>query len=421
MLAFALCLPRPGRQPPTARWPRLRLAARRCLALAGGDLLLLQLRRARLADRDRRPLEPDPAGGAAGAAAAGAAALPAAAGDAARDRSSSPGSACWPLVGPFGFGDGFNKVAGSNTYGPVSPVETLGVWPASNYRLDAAGGAHLTGLAGGDRRCWRCSLGVAWWVRRRELAVPIALGACAVLYLVSLPFSGDYSQAKALMIAAPLAMLVAIRPLLAELGRRELAPRCGRRPRRLRVGWAVLAVVFVGGAALLELPGAARRAGRAARARRRAAGLPADRPRRAGALRRPGPLRRLRAARRRHPRAAGRVPRRRRRRRTRRSRSTPATPTARSTSTPSRAATLERFPYVITGRAAWNSEAPAELQADRRDPLLRALGSGPARPPRRPPRPARGDRGRRRSPTAPRRRSASCSPTPAAPRSSPTP
>ena len=60
------------------------------------------------------------------------------------------------MVGPFGFASSFNKVAGSNTYGPVSPVEALGVWPASNYRLDAAGGAQLTGLAGGDRGRWRC-------------------------------------------------------------------------------------------------------------------------------------------------------------------------------------------------------------------------------------------------------------------------
>jgi hypothetical protein len=50
------------------------------------------------------------------------------------------------------------------------------------------------------------ALGVLWWVRRRELAVPIALGACAALYLISLPSSGYYSQAKALTIAAPLAM-----------------------------------------------------------------------------------------------------------------------------------------------------------------------------------------------------------------------
>ncbi len=164
------------------------------------------------------------------------------------------------LVGPFGFAHGFNKVAGSNTYGPVSPLETLGVWPAGNYRLDAAGGAQLPGLAGAIGALALLA-GVAWWVRRRELTIPVALGACALLYLVSLPFSGDYSQAKALMIAAPLAMLVAVRPLLEELprvmggrgrGRRSLpavAPSTPPPSSLSRWGWAVLAVAFVGGAA----------------------------------------------------------------------------------------------------------------------------------------------------------------------------
>src|ERR1700760_837694 len=45
------------------------------------------------------------------------------------------------ITGPFGFGSSFNEVAGSNTYGPVSPIETLGVWAAAHYRLDAIGGA----------------------------------------------------------------------------------------------------------------------------------------------------------------------------------------------------------------------------------------------------------------------------------------
>jgi len=138
------------------------------------------------------------------------------------------------LVGPFGFVHGFNKVAGANTYGAVSPVEALGVWPTSNYRLDAPGGVPLAGLAGA-LGALAVALGAAWWARRRELAVPLALAACALLYLASLPFSGDYSQAKALMIGAPLAMLVAIRPLLAEAGR--------------RLGWTALAVVFAGAAA----------------------------------------------------------------------------------------------------------------------------------------------------------------------------
>jgi hypothetical protein len=165
------------------------------------------------------------------------------------------------LVGPFGFAHSFNKVAGSNTYGPVSPLEALGIWPAANYRLDAAGGAGLPGLAGAIA-ILALLAGVAWWVNRREATIPIALGAGALLYLASLPTSGDYSQAKALIIIAPLAMLVAIRPLLWEF------PRVGSRGRSrrtnsgegppptlprsgsavLRVGWALLAVAFVGGA-----------------------------------------------------------------------------------------------------------------------------------------------------------------------------
>ena len=159
------------------------------------------------------------------------------------------------VVGPFGFASAFNKVAGSNTYGPVSPLEALGIWPASNYRLDAAGGARLPGLAG-TISVLALLVGVAWWVKRRELTIPIALGGAWLLYLVSLPSAGDYSQAKALMIAAPLAMLVIVRPLLEEFPRpsrrrdengplgTEIGPSAGV----WRVGWAVLAVAFIGGA-----------------------------------------------------------------------------------------------------------------------------------------------------------------------------
>jgi hypothetical protein len=141
------------------------------------------------------------------------------------------------LVGPFGFASSFNKVAGSNTYGPVSPLEALGIWPASNYRLDAAGGARYPGLAG-TIAIIALLVGIAWWIRRREATIPIALGASALLYLVSLPSAGDYSQAKALMIMAPLAMLVIVRPLLEELPR----------PGPLRLAWTLLAVAFIGGA-----------------------------------------------------------------------------------------------------------------------------------------------------------------------------
>ncbi|HKZ15101.1 MAG TPA: hypothetical protein VJL81_14790 [Solirubrobacterales bacterium] len=162
------------------------------------------------------------------------------------------------IAGPFGFGSSFNQVAGSNTYGPVSPVETLGIWPAANYRLDAAGGAPLPGLMGAVA-VLALLAAVAWWMQRREAAVPLALGAGAVVYLASLPVTGDYSQAKALMIIAPLTMLVIIRPLVTEVfGRsrpvedvadRSAAPRGSRAPSPLlRVGWTALALVFIAGA-----------------------------------------------------------------------------------------------------------------------------------------------------------------------------
>ena len=168
------------------------------------------------------------------------------------------------LVGPFGFASSFKKVAGSNTYGPVSPLEALGVWPASNYRLDAAGGAQMPGL-GGAIAILALLAGVAWWVSRREATIPIALGAGALLYLVSLPSSGDYSQAKALMIIAPLAMLVIVRPLLEEFPRRRgrgvPAPDTQHRAPRdvsgvgtplpgplTQIAWTLLAIAFIGGA-----------------------------------------------------------------------------------------------------------------------------------------------------------------------------
>jgi hypothetical protein len=149
------------------------------------------------------------------------------------------GAVAVTLIGPFGFLDTFNKVAGTNTYGAVSPVEALGVWPTPNYRLDAPGGAQLTGLAGAIGTL-AVLAGAFWWIRRHELAVPLGLAACTLLYLASLPSSGDYSRAKALIIAAPLAMLIAIRPLLAEFGFGG---------RAVRLAWSALAVVFIGGAA----------------------------------------------------------------------------------------------------------------------------------------------------------------------------
>ena len=216
-------------------------------------------------------------------------------------------------------------------------------------------------------------LGAIWWVRRRDLAVPIALAACAVLYLVSLPFSGDYSQAKALMIGAPLAMLVAIRPLLAGLGRGRPGRGCawpGRRSpssssaaRSTRPSWCC----------------ATRRSGRPGTASELSAFLPIVHGQ---------PV--LYAGQDRYAAyellgADTHVP----------LVEFPDEDVSQNLEKPfdtgdayspidfdsfSRS-TLNRFPYVITGRAAWNSEAPDDFRRDRRDPLLRALGTDGADPP----------------------------------------
>ena len=53
--------------------------------------------------------------------------------------------------------------------------------------------------------------------------------------------------------------------------------------------------------------------------------------------------------------------------------------------------TLNRFPYVITGRAAWNSEAPPSFRRIAATPSY-ILWERTAPPPARPPRAARGDR-----------------------------
>jgi hypothetical protein len=144
------------------------------------------------------------------------------------------------LVGPFGFGKSFAEVQGANTFGPVNPAEALGFWTSSNYRLDTAGGAHLPWLTAAIGAVALVA-GLAWWLRRRDYAVPAAVGGGILIYLATLtPLSGDYVRGKALMIVAPLVMLVIVRALL------SAPPPEWKLP---RAAWATLAAVFVAGAA----------------------------------------------------------------------------------------------------------------------------------------------------------------------------
>jgi hypothetical protein len=143
------------------------------------------------------------------------------------------------LVGPFGFGRSFAEVQGANTFGPVDPAEVLGFWTSGNYRIDTAGGAHLPWLTSAIAALALVA-GLAWWLRRGEYAAPAALGGGLLIYLATLtPLSGDYVRAKALMIIAPLLMLIVVRALL------SARPPGWRLPRS---AWALMGTVFVLGA-----------------------------------------------------------------------------------------------------------------------------------------------------------------------------
>lgn len=137
----------------------------------------------------------------------------------------------------YGFTSGFSNVAGSDTYGPVSPLEALGLWPESSYRLDSSGWPDLAPLYA-VLGIGALAFSLYSLLRRRLFLLPIALTACVIVYVASLPLSGDYSRAKALMIVAPLVMLVVAPVLLA--GPRFLFKGKGPPP----AIWALGASVF---------------------------------------------------------------------------------------------------------------------------------------------------------------------------------
>jgi hypothetical protein len=93
----------------------------------------------------------------------------------------------------------------------LSPLEALGVWPTSEFRLAASDSSHPLLFYGGALLSLAAlCLGVPRWLRRRGPAVPSALAAATAAYLGALAFGTVYTSAKALAIAAPLVMLISL-------------------------------------------------------------------------------------------------------------------------------------------------------------------------------------------------------------------
>jgi hypothetical protein len=126
-----------------------------------------------------------------------------------------------------------------NLFGQVSPFEALGIWPSGDFRLAPGDGAvpalgYYLGAAFG---AILLVYGLVLCLRKRETAVLAGLFAVIAVYALARIAGTPYTAAKAIEVAAPIAAMVILLPLL-------------RRP----VG--VLYLVAAGGCSLLALANA---------------------------------------------------------------------------------------------------------------------------------------------------------------------
>ena len=131
-----------------------------------------------------------------------------------------------------------------NLFGQISPTEALGIWPSGDFRLDPGDGAvpAVGYYAGVALALVLLAYGLVWALRRRESAIPAAFAAAAVIYAAARVGGTPYTAAKAVVMIAPAAMLLIVRPLLA-------LPRPGPEPTAGSVLAPLAAAAFLVGAA----------------------------------------------------------------------------------------------------------------------------------------------------------------------------
>jgi hypothetical protein len=117
--------------------------------------------------------------------------------------------------------DRANEGGLGNVGGQLSPLEALGIWPTSEFRLSAGAGSlpaaafYLGAAVAAAALC----LGLPRWIRRHGWGVPAALITAVIAYLGARAFGTVYTSAKALAILSPLIALVALGGLLDGAGR----------------------------------------------------------------------------------------------------------------------------------------------------------------------------------------------------------
>jgi hypothetical protein len=103
-----------------------------------------------------------------------------------------------------------------NLFGQVSPFEALGIWPSGDFRLSPGDGAvpALGYYLGAAFASILLLYGLVLCWRRRETAIVSGLAAVVVLYALARAAGTPYTAAKAIEVAAPIAALVILLPLL---------------------------------------------------------------------------------------------------------------------------------------------------------------------------------------------------------------
>lgn len=99
-----------------------------------------------------------------------------------------------------------------NLVGPVSFWKVFGMWDVADFRQPPADAFHV-GMYAAFGLILTVAGGV-WWLRRGGLAVPMAAGVALAIWIYSNSDQSPYVAAKALVILAPLVMLMATRWLV---------------------------------------------------------------------------------------------------------------------------------------------------------------------------------------------------------------
>lgn len=131
---------------------------------------------------------------------------------------------------------------GGNIGQQIPGYEVLGLWLSRDFR--GSPNAFYAGMLGGVALA-AIAYGFYWWIRRRELTVPAAVLTCLALYAVARNETTPYYETKAMVIAAPLVMLLGVRALLAAVPSWTRIRRWRSLDTEGRLGLAVATVFIV--------------------------------------------------------------------------------------------------------------------------------------------------------------------------------